>query len=53
MRSYPHLWSELRIGTCAVRNRRVAWGPSAVKSYLHGTTPKAMEPEDLAEAADA
>ena len=31
---------------------RVLWGPSAVKSPAYGETPKAMEPEDIAEVVD-
>ena len=31
---------------------RVLWGPSAVKSPAYGETPKAMEPEDIAEVID-
>src|SRR3954453_24125384 len=31
---------------------RVLWGPSAVKSPAYGETPKAMEPEDIAEVTE-
>jgi mycofactocin system FadH/OYE family oxidoreductase 2 len=31
---------------------RVLWGPSAVKSPAYGETPKAMEPEDIAELVE-
>jgi len=31
---------------------RVLWGPSAVKSPAYGETPKAMEPEDIAEVVE-